>query len=528
VAVSFSLYPTTVAATTGATWTNTGNATGSGTGTNATWTNATNGGTGSIQLSGYAVQTWFGAAPSAISSVALTLRSSVSNTTNISAVTAQLYAGASAIGSAVTATRSTTLGDQTVTFSGANAPTWAQCSDLRLQVNVTHGANTTSATFNVDTVGITVTYTPAKVGTLISDFSTLPAFLNDNFGGATVSGGVGVLPCTSGYTGMQTGALYDLSASAVAAQIVSQPGDGGNGTREFFFELDLDGSNQVMMFDTGGLFIARLRQAGVNTEFNLGTYSSTTHAWWRIRESAGTIFWDTSTDGNTWTNRASSTYTLAITALTLVFSCGYYGAETSPPDALVDNLNIQIGSAVAALGGLSATANGTPKVVGTSSAVLGSLAATAGGTPKVTASVSAAFGRLVGSASGSRALSGASAAPLGVLVASAVGTRAEAGSAVVTFGPLAATAVAVPAVPGSAAATFGSLSATASGTPRSSLRPLRCSVGSPPWPPPRMLSTAQLVPRSAPWLLPRPEPEGHWHHGGPARSSGRRRDRYPR
>lgn len=41
------------------------------------------------------------------------------------------------------------------------------------------------------------------------------------------------------------------------------------------------------------------------------TYSSVTHAYWRIREANGTVYWDTSADGTNWTNAA----TAAVSAL---------------------------------------------------------------------------------------------------------------------------------------------------------------------------------------------------------------------
>jgi hypothetical protein len=36
-------------------------------------------------------------------------------------------------------------------------------------------------------------------------------------------------------------------------------------------------------------------------------FDDTAHAWWRIRETGGTVFWDTAPDGLTWTNRKSQT-----------------------------------------------------------------------------------------------------------------------------------------------------------------------------------------------------------------------------
>jgi len=88
-----------------------------------------------------------------------------------------------------------------------------------------------------------------------------------------------------------------------------------------------------------GAFTGLLTQGGVNTTFILPPYNPTAHAWWRLREASGTIYWDASPDGITWTNLGSHTYTMAITAMAINLWCGYWGTETSPPDAVVDNLN---------------------------------------------------------------------------------------------------------------------------------------------------------------------------------------------
>lgn len=162
-----SLFPTTVAATTGSTWTTTTNATGSGTGTtSASWavfTNATSGGTGTIQLSGYGAQTAIngGVQPASIDSVAVTVTSNVATVARWTSATVQLFSGASGIGSATSLTLSATTSNvQTVTLTGTNCPTWAQCSDLRAQITFVH-AGTTSSTANVDAVGVVVNYTVA-------------------------------------------------------------------------------------------------------------------------------------------------------------------------------------------------------------------------------------------------------------------------------------------------------------------------------------------------------------------------------
>lgn len=162
------LYPTTVASTTGSTWTTTSNATGSGTGTtSAAWavfTNAASGGTGTINLSGYAAQAAGPASGDTIDSVVLSLRGNVASTARWTAAscTAQLFAGTTAIGSPVAiGTLSTSTSNVwTITFSGGNAPTYAQLADLRVRITAVH-SGTTSSTFNVDTAGLVVNYTVA-------------------------------------------------------------------------------------------------------------------------------------------------------------------------------------------------------------------------------------------------------------------------------------------------------------------------------------------------------------------------------
>lgn len=162
-------YPTTVAATTGSTWANTGNATGSGTGTVATFTNATSFGNGTITLSGYAFQTVIGAQPYSIDSVAVTVNSYESTPANWASGQVQLMTGATNIGvlSDVITLTSTTTNSQTFVFTGlAN---WADLSDLRVKITISHTNNTTSSVYNLDTVGVAVTYTSSApaAGTIV-------------------------------------------------------------------------------------------------------------------------------------------------------------------------------------------------------------------------------------------------------------------------------------------------------------------------------------------------------------------------
>jgi hypothetical protein len=160
------LYPT-ASTETGTTWANQSNAYGSTTGNTATRTTTTSGAVATFLASGYDAQTAMGGVqPASISSVSVTVRSYVTNNASrYSSLTAQLYSGSStAIGSAQSLTISTSTANfQTLSFTGANLPTWAQMADLRVNLSGTK-SGTQASVWNIDTVGpLTITYLPAEV-----------------------------------------------------------------------------------------------------------------------------------------------------------------------------------------------------------------------------------------------------------------------------------------------------------------------------------------------------------------------------
>lgn len=217
-ATTSALYATAAATAGAATWTNTANAVGSTSANFATWTSAVNAATSNITLSGYNFQTLIGSPPASVGTIDATIKGYVSNTTNISTVTAQLMSGATNIGSAVTLTKSTTTtNSQTITF--ATAPTWAQLADIRVMITVAHGANTTSATYNLDYISLTSTYTAASV--------TLP--FTETWTGTTgaawppqwtIQSGTGTIQSNGGQLVASGGAYFsgraDLTSMAVA------------------------------------------------------------------------------------------------------------------------------------------------------------------------------------------------------------------------------------------------------------------------------------------------------------------------
>lgn len=144
---------------------------------------------------------------------------------------------------------------------------------------------------------------------------------------------------TAQYNQLTTTTTYSLTSSNFFAQIV----DAGNQvfvSHQCVFGLMLDANNSCYMTATNGQFQAWKKVAGALTQIGSNiTYSPTTHRWWRISESAGTMSFDSSPDGNTWTNRWTVANPFAITAISPYMQSGCYATESSGSYSYFDNYN---------------------------------------------------------------------------------------------------------------------------------------------------------------------------------------------
>ena len=144
--------------------------------------------------------------------------------------------------------------------------------------------------------------------------------------------------CTSSYTSLGS-ATWDATGSSVYVRV--SPASVGNGSTQTQLQLTAPGSNKaLLMCDGGGTMRAVIVTAGSTTaSVAFGAYDASAHAWWRIRESAGVFYFDTSADGFTWTQQAQATYTWSATAVTVLLTCGYYGTEAAGMVAFFDHVN---------------------------------------------------------------------------------------------------------------------------------------------------------------------------------------------
>lgn len=152
-------------------------------------------------------------------------------------------------------------------------------------------------------------YPVAMLGDDFDDDRISSTLWPNSYGGATETGGRARVPLTPGVSaGYLTAREWTLPDSQLTARLVTIPGVNGSssaaagiylnsttsgtriGWRYNAITGNLSAENQTAFFDGSAVSL---------------TYSAFNHAWLRIREAAGTVYWETSSDGATWTVRRS-------------------------------------------------------------------------------------------------------------------------------------------------------------------------------------------------------------------------------
>lgn len=155
----------------------------------------------------------------------------------------------------------------------------------------------------------TVSATGGPLSALVDDFdddSIDTARWPNNYGGVAESGGRFVIDCDSGqWSGLKSAAAYTLDGSFVLLR--AYPPAANTATVSYLSVLvttTVAGTDAGFNIDTasGGIaFMSRVGFSDPDAVFD--TYSPTDHAWLRLRESGGTLYWETSPDGQAWTVR---------------------------------------------------------------------------------------------------------------------------------------------------------------------------------------------------------------------------------
>lgn len=180
----------------------------------------------------------------------------------------------------------------------------------------------------------------AKAETLTDNFSVIS---NTKWGGyganPSVSGGELRITPTGSYPTLYSMANYDLTSSHVMVKLVQTPNT-GNGSTSVSLNVQVSSGNTEEISWANGLLVLREQVSGSNSDISIA-YDATNHLWLRIRESSGTVYWETSPDSLNWTTRRSKVSGIGtLSSVSVNLFAGYWNTEPSPGTAIFDNLNI--------------------------------------------------------------------------------------------------------------------------------------------------------------------------------------------
>jgi hypothetical protein len=139
------------------------------------------------------------------------------------------------------------------------------------------------------------------------DDNTIGAMWTNNYGGAVETGGRARIPCVAAtYAGYQTSKIYTLQNSSIFIELVTVPAVSTATDLNVVFGIlgPTDGTNLQFHVNPA---TGNLRLESNVAYFDAGatsiTFSHVTHRWMRYLVTGGNLLFDTSPDGNTWTNR---------------------------------------------------------------------------------------------------------------------------------------------------------------------------------------------------------------------------------
>ena len=262
----------------------------------------------------------------------------------------------------------------------------------------------------------------AKLHTLVDDFDdnsvdtgrwtqtnntgTTGSESNQRYEFACASNGVAFSQLTSAVT-------YDLTGSHALSRLADAGNQSIASLEAYPLIVQLDGSNRLFFVVTSNLIGIYKVDGGAQTGLSFPAYDSSVHKWFRIRESGGTVYFDYSTDGVTWSNFTSTTVSFALTAVVMQLQAGKWGADPAATTVAIDDINNQPGIA------------GTAALAGSGTCAAAGIGAYAAAASLAGAGTMATTSALIGTASAALSGAGALAAgglPVGVAAATLTGS----------------------------------------------------------------------------------------------------------
>lgn len=155
-----------------------------------------------------------------------------------------------------------------------------------------------------------------------------------------------VIQANAVYTNVQSAGPWKFQGSHAHAEWVSHPTDPADGTGLSVVKETNQNCKFTLSIEGTQLLAKYVNPSASEVTVAALTYNATNHRWLRLRESGGTIFWETAPNGTTWSTVGS----VAITAtgwiatdfqsMNLTMWAGNWNNHAGSPDILIDNFNL--------------------------------------------------------------------------------------------------------------------------------------------------------------------------------------------
>jgi membrane-associated phospholipid phosphatase len=130
---------------------------------------------------------------------------------------------------------------------------------------------------------------------------------------------------------------YDLTNSEAKVEFVRIPRSGSAYLSAYVGNRDTGDAVAVSLTNT--FTQPTKRVAGANTSITVIPYDAAAHRWVRLRENSGTLYYEVSSDGTTWSEIARTPTPFSLASVTLEIAAGAFSAAPTPGLSIFDNFN---------------------------------------------------------------------------------------------------------------------------------------------------------------------------------------------
>lgn len=139
------------------------------------------------------------------------------------------------------------------------------------------------------------------------------------------------------YGGYDSSWYYDLRGDRAYVEVKQTVSTATNAQTQL--EILAASGDQLFVSEEAGFLTADTYIGTTTTTLATIPYNPVTHRWWQIREAAGTVYFETSQDGTSFTHFAMTPTPASMALVNVVLEAGSYQVENGAGQAQFDNLN---------------------------------------------------------------------------------------------------------------------------------------------------------------------------------------------